>query len=88
MYEIKKYEKYEKSVDIERQNMLQLTMLTEKYADVAELVDALVLGTSTNGVGVRVPSSAPTTYLFELYRTDRYKYHSKKDGIFLLLKSN
>ena len=35
-------------------------------ADVAELVDALVLGTSANGVGVRVPSSAPTTYLFEL----------------------
>ena len=28
-------------------------------ADVAELVDALVLGTSANGVGVRVPSSAP-----------------------------
>ena len=28
-------------------------------ADVAELVDALVLGTSTNGVGVRVSSSAP-----------------------------
>ena len=35
-------------------------------ADVAELVDALVLGTSANGVGVRVPSSAPMTYLFEL----------------------
>ena len=29
------------------------------HADVAELVDALVLGTSANGVGVRVPSSAP-----------------------------
>ena len=29
------------------------------YADVAELADALVLGTSTNGVGVQVPSSAP-----------------------------
>ena len=29
------------------------------YADVAELVDALVLGTSVNDVGVRVPSSAP-----------------------------
>ena len=32
----------------------------------AELVDALVLGTSANGVGVRVPSSAPMTFLFEL----------------------
>lgn len=31
-----------------------------KYADVAELVDALVLGTSAYGVGVQVPSSAPT----------------------------
>ena len=40
-------------------------------ADVAELADALVLGTSTNGVGVQVPSSAPMTYLFEL--TDRLK---------------
>ena len=29
-------------------------------ADVAELVDALVLGTSVNDVGVRVPSSAPS----------------------------
>ena len=29
------------------------------FADVAELADALVLGTSANGVGVRVPSSAP-----------------------------
>ena len=28
-------------------------------ADVAELADALVLGTSTIGVGVQVPSSAP-----------------------------
>lgn len=36
------------------------------YADVAELADALVLGTSTNGVEVQVLSSAPTTYLFEL----------------------
>ena len=32
----------------------------------AELADALVLGTSTNGVGVQVPSSAPITNLFEL----------------------
>ena len=37
-----------------------------KNADVAELVDALVLGTSANGVGVRVPSSAPSK-VFELY---------------------
>ena len=41
----------------------------------AELVDALVLGTSANGVGVRVPSSAPKTYLFEL--TDRYEINQK-----------
>ena len=51
-------------------------------ADVAELVDALVLGTSANGVGVRVPSSAPTTYLFEL--TDRYVNQSEMVGFFLL----
>lgn len=43
-----------------------LYLLLSKYADVAELVDALVLGTSANGVGVRVPSSAPMTFLFEL----------------------
>ena len=30
------------------------------YADVAELVDALDLGSSVFGVGVRVPSSAYT----------------------------
>ena len=35
-------------------------------ADVAELVDALVLGTSTECVGVRVSSSAPITNLFKL----------------------
>ena len=29
------------------------------FADVAELADALVLGTSVNDVGVQVPSSAP-----------------------------
>ena len=33
-------------------------LVFEINADVAELVDALVLGTSTYGVGVRVPSSA------------------------------
>ena len=32
---------------------------TTEYADVAELADALVLGTSANGVEVRVLSSAP-----------------------------
>ena len=32
----------------------------------AELADALVLGTSVNDVGVQVPSSAPITNLFEL----------------------
>ena len=36
------------------------------YADVAKLADALVLGTSANGVEVRVLSSAPMMYLFEL----------------------
>ena len=36
------------------------------YADVAELADALVLGTSVNDVGVQVPSSAPMMYLFEI----------------------
>ena len=40
------------------------------YADVAELADALVLGTSTNGVGVQVPSSAPMTFLFELIEAE------------------
>ena len=34
-------------------------MLGITYADVAELADALVLGTSVNDVGVQVPSSAP-----------------------------
>ena len=32
---------------------------TKKYADVAELADALDLGSSAFGVGVRLPSSAP-----------------------------
>ena len=49
-------------------NLLKiLTFEIKKYtisivhvnADVAELVDALVLGTSVTDVGVRVPSSAP-----------------------------
>ena len=31
-------------------------------ADVAELADALVLGTSVNDVGVQVPSSAPQIF--------------------------
>ena len=48
-----------------------LYVLLIGFADVAELVDALVLGTSAKSVGVRVPSSAPMTYLFEL--TDRLK---------------
>ena len=34
-------------------------VLLKQYADVAELADALVLGTSAKSVGVRVPSSAP-----------------------------
>ena len=32
------------------------------YADVAELADALDLGSSVNDVGVQVPSSAPTRF--------------------------
>ena len=52
-------------------------MLEITYADVAELADALVLGTSVNDVGVQVPSSAPTTYLFELFRTDDMKINQK-----------
>ena len=43
-----------------------LYTLLDRHADVAELVDALVLGTSVNDVGVRVPSSAPITNLFGL----------------------
>lgn len=39
------------------------------YADVAELVDALVLGTSVNDVGVRVPSSAPRQVFIELFES-------------------
>ena len=46
-------------------------------ADVAELVDALVLGTSVNDVGVRVPSSAPMTYLFELIKQIDTKINQK-----------
>ena len=34
------------------------------YADVAELADALDLGSSAYGVGVRLPSSAPYFILF------------------------
>ena len=57
-----------------------------RNADVAELVDALVLGTSANGVGVRVPSSAPMTYLFEL--TDRLKIIQVSWMIFFWLYVN
>ena len=52
-----------------------LTIFTERvnilfvYADVAELADALVLGTSTNGVEVQVLSSAPTTIFVELFES-------------------
>ena len=59
----------------------------EKFADVAELVDALVLGTSANGVGVRVPSSAPMMFLFELIEQNWYKNHSVKWMIFLFVKN-
>ena len=36
-----------------------LYLLSVRYADVAELADALVLGTSVNDVEVQVLSSAP-----------------------------
>ena len=35
------------------------------YADVAELADALDLGSSAIGVGVRLPSSAPYIFKFK-----------------------
>ena len=35
----------------------------------AELADALVLGTSVNDVGVQVPSSAPKVDLLELVKS-------------------
>ncbi len=47
------------------------------YAGVAELADALVLGTSTNGVEVQVLSPAPTTFLFELIEQNWYKINQK-----------
>lgn len=47
----------------------------------AELVDALVLGTSVNDVGVRVPSSAPMIYLFELIK-QIIKNHSVLNDFF------
>ena len=37
----------------------KINIVNKTYADVAELADALVLGTSTNGVEVQVLSSAP-----------------------------
>jgi hypothetical protein len=52
---------------------------------VAELVDALVLGTSANGVGVRVPSSAPITYLFELIKQIETKINQKINLVDFLL---
>ena len=55
-------------------------------ADVAKLADALVLGTSANGVEVRVLSSAPTTYLFEL--TDRLKIIQVSWMIFFFAQKN
>ena len=50
---------------------VNIYIVNKIYADVAELADALVLGTSVNDVEVQVLSSAPMTYLFEL--TDRLK---------------
>ena len=54
-----------------------LYLLSVKDADVAELADALVLGTSVNDVGVQVPSSAPMTYLFELIKQIDTKINQK-----------
>ena len=48
-----------------------------KFADVAKLADALVLGTSVFDVGVRFLSSAPTTYLFELIEQIDTKINQK-----------
>ena len=62
-----------------------LYLLSVEDADVAELADALVLGTSVNDVGVQVPSSAPMTYLFEL--TDRLKIIQVNWMIFSLPKN-
>ena len=59
--------------------MLLYTLLS-KYADVAELVDALVLGTSVNDVGVRVPSSAPKQIFVEL--SDSIEITMFQDGSF------
>ena len=54
-----------------------LYLLSVEDADVAELADALVLGTSVNDVGVQVPSSAPMTYLFELIEQIDTKINQK-----------
>ena len=54
-----------------------LYLLSVEDADVAELADALVLGTSVNDVGVQVPSSAPMTYLFELIKQINTKINQK-----------
>ena len=48
-----------------------LYLLSVEDADVAELADALVLGTSVNDVEVQVLSSAPMTFLFELFIEQR-----------------
>ena len=54
-----------------------LYLLSVEDADVAELADALVLGTSVIDVGVQVPSSAPMTYLFELIEQIDTKINQK-----------
>ena len=46
-----------------------LYLLSVEDADVAELADALVLGTSVNDVGVQVPSSAPRRVFVELFES-------------------
>ena len=54
-----------------------LYLLSVEDADVAELADALVLGTSVNDVEVQVLSSAPMTYLFELIKQIDTKINQK-----------
>ena len=46
-----------------------LYLLSVKDADVAELADALVLGTSVNDVEVQVLSSAPRQVFVELFES-------------------
>ena len=57
--------------------LILISVSTLIYADVAELADALVLGTSVNDVEVQVLSSAPMTFLFELIEQIDMKINQK-----------